>query len=160
MLAYDGDAEDYTPTWHSCTPRWTREARSSCACTPSALRVTCLAASGATAASSSIGRSKWRRRARGVVIYLRQEGRGIGIINKLKAYQLQDAGLDTIEANLHLGLEVDARHYGVAQGILQDLGIGKIQLLTNNPLKVDSFDEGPIEVVRRLPIMSTQIRIT
>ncbi|WP_116126967.1 GTP cyclohydrolase II [Lewinella sp. IMCC34183] len=91
--------------------------------------------------------------ARGAVIYLRQEGRGIGIINKLKAYQLQDQGLDTIEANLHLGLEVDARDYGVARGILQDLGIGRIQLLTNNPLKVDSFGDGPIEVVRRLPLI-------
>lgn len=90
---------------------------------------------------------------KGAVIYLRQEGRGIGIINKLKAYQLQDQGLDTIEANLHLGLEVDARDYGVAQEMLVDLGVRKLQLLTNNPLKVDSFDEGPIEVMRRLPLI-------
>ena len=90
---------------------------------------------------------------KGVVVYLRQEGRGIGIINKLKAYQLQDSGMDTIQANVHLGLEVDARHYDVAQGILRDLGIGRIQLLTNNPEKVDSFGDGPIEVVRRLPII-------
>jgi 3,4-dihydroxy 2-butanone 4-phosphate synthase/GTP cyclohydrolase II len=95
---------------------------------------------------------------RGVVIYLRQEGRGIGIINKLKAYQLQDQGLDTIEANVHLGLEVDARHYGVAQGILQDLGIERVQLLTNNPLKMDAFSEGPIEVVRRLPIVIDPVK--
>lgn len=90
---------------------------------------------------------------KGAVIYLRQEGRGIGIINKLKAYQLQDQGLDTIEANLHLGFDIDARHYEVAQGMLADLGISKIQLLTNNPEKVDAFGEGPIEVVRRLPII-------
>ncbi|MEM6395530.1 MAG: GTP cyclohydrolase II [Bacteroidota bacterium] len=90
---------------------------------------------------------------KGVVIYLRQEGRGIGIINKLKAYQLQDQGLDTIEANLHLGLEIDARHYDIAQQMLVDLGISRIQLLTNNPEKIHAFDEGPIELVRRLPIV-------
>lgn len=90
---------------------------------------------------------------KGMVIYLRQEGRGIGIINKLKAYQLQDQGLDTIEANQHLGFEIDARHYEVAQGMLADLGVRKIQLLTNNPEKVEAFGEGPVEVVRRLPII-------
>ncbi len=95
---------------------------------------------------------------RGIVVYLRQEGRGIGIINKLKAYQLQDEGLDTIQANVHLGLEVDGRHYQVAQGILQDLGVSRIQLLTNNPLKVDSFGDGPIEVVRRLPIIVDPVK--
>jgi len=68
---------------------------------------------------------------KGIVVYLRQEGRGIGIINKLKAYQLQDTGLDTIEANIPLGFEIDARHYEVACGILTDLGVAKIQLLTN-----------------------------
>jgi 3,4-dihydroxy 2-butanone 4-phosphate synthase/GTP cyclohydrolase II len=95
---------------------------------------------------------------KGAVIYLRQEGRGIGIINKLKAYRLQDEGLDTIEANVHLGLEVDARHYGVAQGILEDLGIRRVQLLTNNPLKMDAFAEGPIEVVRRLPLIVNPVK--
>lgn len=90
---------------------------------------------------------------KGIVIYLRQEGRGIGIINKLKAYQLQDQGLDTIEANQHLGFEIDARHYEVAQGMLADLGVSKIQLLTNNPEKMEAFGEGPVEVVRRLPII-------
>ncbi len=90
---------------------------------------------------------------KGAVIYLRQEGRGIGIINKLKAYQLQDSGLDTIDANLHLGFEIDARHYEVAQGILEDLGVSRIQLLTNNPEKLEAFAEGPVEVVRRLPII-------
>ena len=95
---------------------------------------------------------------KGVVIYLRQEGRGIGIINKLKAYQLQDQGLDTIQANLHLGLDIDARHYEVAQAILADLGISKIQLLTNNPEKVEAFEDGPVEVVRRLPIIIDPVK--
>ena len=90
---------------------------------------------------------------KGVVLYLRQEGRGIGIINKLKAYQLQDQGLDTIEANLHLGLEIDARHYDIALQMLVDLEIRKIQLLTNNPEKIHAFDAGPVQVVRRLPII-------
>ena len=92
-------------------------------------------------------------REKGMVIYLRQEGRGIGIINKLRAYQLQDKGMDTIEANLHLGFEIDARHYEVAAGMLTDLGVQKIQLLTNNPEKVGAFDDSPVEVVRRLPII-------
>lgn len=95
---------------------------------------------------------------KGIVVYLRQEGRGIGIINKLKAYQLQDQGLDTIEANLHLGFEIDARHYEVAQGMLADLGVHKIQLLTNNPEKMDAFDNGPVEVVRRLPIIIDPVK--
>lgn len=90
---------------------------------------------------------------KGMVLYLRQEGRGIGIINKLKAYQLQDTGLDTIEANLHLGFEIDARQYEVAREMLVDLGVSRIQLLTNNPEKVEAFAEGPVEVVRRLPII-------
>lgn len=90
---------------------------------------------------------------KGILIYLRQEGRGIGIINKLKAYQLQDRGMDTIQANVHLGLDIDARHYEVAQGILTDLGVSKIQLLTNNPEKIEAFEGGPVEVVRRLPII-------
>lgn len=94
----------------------------------------------------------------GIVVYLRQEGRGIGIINKLKAYELQDQGLDTIQANIHLGFDIDARDYTVAQGILQDLGVSKIQLLTNNPEKVEAFGEGPVEVVRRLPIVIDPVK--
>lgn len=90
---------------------------------------------------------------KGVVLYLRQEGRGIGIINKLKAYQLQDQGLDTIEANIHLGLEVDGRHYDIAKTMLQDLGIRQIHLLTNNPDKIQAFDEGAVELISRLPII-------
>lgn len=90
---------------------------------------------------------------KGIVVYLRQEGRGIGIINKLKAYQLQDTGLNTIDANLHLGLEVDSRDYTGAMEILKDLGVKSVKLMTNNPLKLSSFDNSEIEVVGREPII-------
>jgi GTP cyclohydrolase II len=89
----------------------------------------------------------------GVVIYLRQEGRGIGLINKLKAYNLQDKGLNTQEANLHLGFGADERQYEDALTILQDLGIENIALMTNNPLKVSYLEKGGITVVERLPIL-------
>jgi GTP cyclohydrolase II len=89
----------------------------------------------------------------GIVIYLRQEGRGIGLINKLKAYQLQDKGLNTAEANLHLGFEADARTYHDAATILKDLAIEKVNLLTNNPLKVKALQDEGIIVVHRLPII-------
>lgn len=87
----------------------------------------------------------------GVLIYLRQEGRGIGLKNKLRAYQLQDQGLDTIDANLHLGLPVDSRSYALAAAILTSLGISRVRLLTNNPEKVQSLQELGISV-SRLPI--------
>lgn len=89
----------------------------------------------------------------GVLIYLRQEGRGIGIINKLRAYQLQDEGLNTVDANIHLGFEPDERDYEIASEILKDLGIKSVKLLTNNPLKVDGLNEYGIEVKERLPIV-------
>lgn len=89
----------------------------------------------------------------GVVIYLRQEGRGIGLINKLKAYNLQDAGLNTADANTHLGFEVDARQYECAIYILQDLGIREIDLMTNNPLKVEALRRSPIRVRNRIPLV-------
>lgn len=89
----------------------------------------------------------------GMVIYLRQEGRGIGLINKLHAYNLQDKGLNTIDANVHLGLEIDARDYQIAIEIMQDLGLKKIHLLTNNPLKIEAIDDSPIEVVSRVPLI-------
>lgn len=89
----------------------------------------------------------------GVVIYLRQEGRGIGLINKLKAYQLQDLGLNTAEANTHLGFDVDARQYDAAVFILQDLGITEIELITNNPVKVEALRKSPIKVKGRIPIV-------
>jgi len=89
----------------------------------------------------------------GVVIYLRQEGRGIGLINKLKAYNLQDLGLNTVEANTHLGFDVDARQYDCAVFMLQDLGIQQIELITNNPLKVEAMRRSPLEVVGTIPII-------
>jgi len=89
----------------------------------------------------------------GVVVYLRQEGRGIGLINKLKAYNLQDIGLNTAEANTHMGFEVDARQYECAVFILQDLGISRIALMTNNPEKVDALRRSPIQVADRIPMV-------
>jgi GTP cyclohydrolase II len=92
---------------------------------------------------------------KGVVLYLRQEGRGIGLINKLKAYNLQDKGLNTADANVHLGLEVDARQYGIAVEIMKDLGIQSIHLITNNPLKIEAIEKSSIEVNSRVPIIIT-----
>lgn len=92
-------------------------------------------------------------REHGVLLYLRQEGRGIGIINKLKAYNLQDSGLNTVDANLHLGLEVDARHYGMALEMLVLLGISQIRLLTNNPEKIEVFEDSPVELISRIPLI-------
>jgi 3,4-dihydroxy 2-butanone 4-phosphate synthase/GTP cyclohydrolase II len=89
----------------------------------------------------------------GVVVYLRQEGRGIGLINKLKAYNLQDLGLNTAEANTHLGFDVDARQYDAAVFILQDLGIKEVELITNNPAKVEALRRSPIKVAGRIPIV-------
>ena len=88
----------------------------------------------------------------GVILYLRQEGRGIGIINKLKAYGLQDRGLDTIDANVHLGLEIDARQYDVAIEMLHQLQIRQIRLLTNNPEKIEAIEQSDIEILERIPI--------
>ncbi len=90
----------------------------------------------------------------GVVLYLRQEGRGIGLINKLKAYNLQDTGFNTADANVHLGLEVDARQYGIAVDIMKDLGIDSIHLITNNPLKIEAIEESSIQVLSRIPLVT------
>lgn len=90
---------------------------------------------------------------KGALIYLRQEGRGIGLINKMKAYQLQDEGMNTIEANVHLGFEPDEREYNQAIAMLEQLGISRIKLITNNPLKLLSLEESDIEVVGRIPII-------
>lgn len=89
----------------------------------------------------------------GVLLYLRQEGRGIGLINKLKAYNLQAEGMDTVEANLHLGFQDDARQYEAALEILNDLEIKKIKLLTNNPLKINALLEAGFEVTERVPLV-------
>ncbi len=89
---------------------------------------------------------------RGVLLYLRQEGRGIGLLNKLKAYELQEEGYDTVDANLKLGFEAELRDFSVGAAILQDLGIHQIKLMTNNPLKITGLTENNIEVVEREPL--------
>lgn len=92
------------------------------------------------------------RAGRGVILYLRQEGRGIGLLDKLRAYNLQDEGLDTVEANLRLGHRADERDYTIAARIIQDLGIRSISLLTNNPTKIKSLRALGISVKKRVPI--------
>jgi 3,4-dihydroxy 2-butanone 4-phosphate synthase/GTP cyclohydrolase II len=89
----------------------------------------------------------------GMVIYLRQEGRGIGLFNKIQAYALQDSGLDTVEANEELGFPSDLRTYEIAADILNTLGISSINLMTNNPRKVDALRKHGIEIMRRIPIL-------
>jgi GTP cyclohydrolase II len=89
---------------------------------------------------------------RGLLLYLRQEGRGIGLVNKIRAYALQQAGADTVEANRLLGLPDDARDYTVAATMLRQLGVSRVRLLTNNPAKVDALQRLGIEVVDRLPL--------
>jgi len=91
---------------------------------------------------------------RGVVLYLRQEGRGIGLMNKIRAYDLQDKGADTVEANEQLGFDADLREYAICETMLQHLGVHKARLLTNNPRKVAALEKHGIEVVERIALQT------
>lgn len=95
------------------------------------------------------------REGRGLVVYLRQEGRGIGLLEKLRAYNLQDEGYDTVDANLMLGHGADERDYSLAACILEDLGIQSVRLMTNNPAKINALKAEGVKVVDRVPIEAT-----
>lgn len=90
----------------------------------------------------------------GVLLYLRQEGRGIGLINKIRAYHLQDQGADTVEANRQLGFEADLRQYDMLRTMLQHLGINQLRLMTNNPRKLSALESAGVHVVERIPLQA------
>ena len=90
---------------------------------------------------------------RGILLYLRQEGRGIGLVNKIRAYRLQEAGADTVEANLQLGFHADARNYELCQPMLAQFGIKSLRLMTNNPRKIDAMEKLGVTVSERVPLL-------
>ena len=90
---------------------------------------------------------------KGVIVYMNQEGRGIGLLNKLKAYKLQEQGMDTVEANLELGFKMDERDYGVGAQILRDLGVRKIKLMSNNPKKRKGLIGYGLEIIENVSLM-------
>lgn len=92
---------------------------------------------------------------RGIILYMRQEGRGIGLVNKIKAYALQDSGADTVEANVQLGFEPDSREYAICQPMLEHFGIKSLRLMTNNPRKIDAVTAMGVEVSEVVPIHTT-----
>jgi len=96
---------------------------------------------------------KIQKEGKGVIVYMNQEGRGIGLLNKLKAYKLQENGRDTVEANLELGFKMDERDYGIGAQIIRNLGISKIRLLTNNPKKRAGLIGYGLEIVENVPIV-------